>query len=66
MHIDRSTGATPIVMEDDGDHSNVDISDEDDDNPIVTHPPLHLSSPFLAGGKYSGICGFGATRAVLS
>ena len=50
MRIDRSAGETPIVIEDDGDHSNVDNSDDEGD-PIVTHPPLHLSALFLPGGS---------------
>ena len=49
MQIDRSAEATPNLTEV-GDDEEVDIS-EDEDDPIVTHPPLHLSSVSLSKGE---------------
>ena len=54
MQIDRSSEATPSIseadMEDDGD---MEASDEEDD-PVVTHPPLHLAAVSLERGNMMG------------
>ena len=51
MHVDRSVGATPSVVEADGSDDDVDSLDGEEDDPIVTHPPLHLSSVSLNRGE---------------
>jgi hypothetical protein len=49
----RDSNATPTPMEPEGDtEDDDDEDDDDDDDPVVTHPPLHLSSLSLKRGEH--------------